>query len=287
MSDSQQRGAVLVTGATGGIGAATVRALTSRGYEVYAGVRGDASALDGAAGVRVVKLDVTEPGSVAAAAKQISQQVGSRGLRAVVNNAGVIVQGPLELVPADELRRQFDVNTLGPVFVVQEFLPLVRAGAGRIVNVSAPTGRIAVPFLAPLSGSKAALEFLSSALRLELAAWKIPVVVVEPGSTSTSIFAKAGEAEKEAQSRVDQDRLALYRAHLAGVAKASGRVTPGPIDKVAEAIVKAVETRRPKRRYVVGDARLFSVLLRLPVRLRESVVVAAFGLRGVTVDSLR
>jgi NAD(P)-dependent dehydrogenase (short-subunit alcohol dehydrogenase family) len=278
---------VLVTGATGGIGAATVRALTSRGYEVYAGVRGDASALDGAAGVRVVKLDVTDPGNVAAAAKQISQEVGSRGLRAVVNNAGVIVQGPLELVPVDELRRQFDVNTLGPVFVLQEFLPLVRAGAGRIVNVSAPTGRIAVPFLAPLSGSKAALEFLSSALRLELAAWKIPVVVVEPGSTSTSIFAKAGEAEKEAQSRVDQDRLALYRSHLAGVAKASGRVAPGPIDKVAEAIVKAVETRRPKRRYVVGDARLFSVLLRRPVRLRESVVVAAFGLRGVTVDPLR
>jgi NAD(P)-dependent dehydrogenase (short-subunit alcohol dehydrogenase family) len=287
MSDSQQRGAVLVTGATGGIGAATVRALTSRGYEVYAGVRGDASALDGAAGVRVVKLDVTEPGSVAAAAKQISQEVGSRGLRAVVNNAGVIVQGPLELVPADELRRQFDVNTLGPVFVVQEFLPLVRAGAGRIVNVSAPTGRIAVPFLAPLSGSKAALEFLSSALRLELAAWRIPVVVVEPGSTSTSIFARAGEAEKEAQGRVNQDRLALYRAHLAGVAKASSRVSPGPVDKVAEAIVKAVETRRPKRRYVVGDARMFSVLLRLPVRLRESVVVAAFGLRGVTVDPLR
>jgi NAD(P)-dependent dehydrogenase (short-subunit alcohol dehydrogenase family) len=287
MSDSQQRGAVLVTGATGGIGAATIRALTSRGYEVYAGVRGDAAALDGAAGVRVVKLDVTDPGSVAAAAKQISQEVGSRGLRAVVNNAGVIVQGPLELVPADELRRQFDVNTLGPVFVVQEFLPLVRAGAGRIVNVSAPTGRIAVPFLAPLSGSKAALEFLSSALRLELAAWKIPVVVVEPGSTSTSIFAKAGQAEKEAQSRVDQDRLALYRAHLAGVAKASDRVSPGPVDKVAEAIVKAVETRRPKRRYVVGDARLFSVLLRLPVRLRESVVVAAFGLRGVTVGPLR
>jgi NAD(P)-dependent dehydrogenase (short-subunit alcohol dehydrogenase family) len=287
MSDSQKRGAVLVTGATGGIGAATVRALASRGYEVYAGVRGDAPGLDGAAGVRVVKLDVTDPGSVAAAAKQISQEVGSRGLRAVVNNAGVIVQGPLELVPADELRRQFDVNTLGPVFVLQEFLPLVRAGAGRIVNVSAPTGRIAVPFLAPLSGSKAALEFLSSALRLELAAWKIPVVVVEPGSTSTNIFVKAGEAEKEAQSRVDQDRLALYRAHLAAVAKASGRVTPGPIDKVAEAIVKAVETRRPKRRYVVGDARLFSVLLRLPVRLRESVVVAAFGLRGVTVDPLR
>ncbi|HEY0695833.1 MAG TPA: SDR family NAD(P)-dependent oxidoreductase [Kribbella sp.] len=78
----------------------------------------------------------------------------------------------------------------------------MRAGAGRIVNVSAPTGRIAVPFLAPLSGSKAALEFLSSALRLELAAWRIPVVVVEPGSTSTSILARAGEAEKEAQSRI-------------------------------------------------------------------------------------
>jgi NAD(P)-dependent dehydrogenase (short-subunit alcohol dehydrogenase family) len=285
MSDSQQRGAVLITGANGGIGTATTRALTQRGYTVYAGVRGAAGDLEGARGVRVIRLDVTEPESAAAAAKQIGGEVG--GLRAVINNAGVIVQGPLELVPADELRRQFEVNTLGPATVIREFLPLIRAGAGRIINVSAPTGRVAVPFLGPISASKAALESLSTALRLELAGWRIPVVVIEPGATATSIFDKAGVAEKQARTEVERDRLALYSAQLAAVEKATAKLKPGPIDKVAGAITKAVEVRRPKRRYVVADARTLTMLSHLPARLRDSIVVAGFGLRGIRVDTPR
>jgi len=205
----------------------------------------------------------------------------------VINNAGVIVQGPLELVPADELRRQFEVNTLGPATVIREFLPLIRAGSGRIINVSAPTGRVAVPFLGPISASKAALESLSTALRLELASWKIPVVVIEPGATATSIFDKAGVAERQARSAVEQDRLALYSAHLAAVEKATAKLKPGPVDKVAGAITKAVEVRRPKRRYVVADARTLAILSHLPARLRDSVVVAGFGLRGIRVDTPR
>src|SRR5687767_6373243 len=93
MAETNTNGAVLVTGANGGIGAATVRALAARGLTVFAAVRGDSSAVDGIEGVRVVELDVTDPGSVARAAEQVAQQTA--GLRAVVNNAGVIVQGPL------------------------------------------------------------------------------------------------------------------------------------------------------------------------------------------------
>src|SRR5882757_7051480 len=150
--------AVLVTGSTGGIGTATVGLLRSRGFTVYAGARGRA---EFGPGVRVLPLDVADPESVAAAAKRVAGEVD--GLWAVVNNAGVIVQGPVELVPADEWRRQLEVNTLGPAAVIREFLPLLRAGAamggsiggstggsvgrtaGRIVNVSAATGRVAMP----------------------------------------------------------------------------------------------------------------------------------------------
>jgi NAD(P)-dependent dehydrogenase (short-subunit alcohol dehydrogenase family) len=276
MADSQGRGAVLVTGATGGIGATTVEALSRRGFTVYAGVR--RTSRDST--VREVLLDVADPASVAAAAEQVAAEVG--GLRAVVNNAGVIVQGPIELVPADEWRRQFEVNTFGPASVVREFLPLVRAGAGRIVNVSAPTGRVAFPLLGALSASKAGLEALSNALRLELAAWKIPVVVVEPGSTATAIFEKAGAAEQEARTRVGGDRVALYRPHLDAYAKASARFKPGPVEKVAEVIVRAVEAPRPKRRYTVGDARtLGAVLTRLPAGLRDKALSNALGLSGI------
>ncbi|MFI7059592.1 SDR family NAD(P)-dependent oxidoreductase [Kribbella sp. NPDC050124] len=276
MPDSQQRGAVLVTGSTGGIGAATVAALRRRGFTVYGGVR--QTSRDST--TREVLLDVADPESVAAAAKQLAEEVG--GLRAVVNNAGVIVQGPIELVPADEWRRQLEVNTLGPASVVREFLPLVRAGAGRIINVSAPTGRVAFPLLGALSVSKAGLEALSNALRLELAAWGIPVVVVEPGSTATAIFTKAGVAEQEARGRLDADRVALYRPHLDAYAKAADRFKPGPVEKVADVIVRAVEARRPKRRYTVGDARtLGAILTRLPAGLRDKAVTSALGLNGL------
>ena len=274
MADRQ---AVLITGSTGGIGTATVELLRRRGFTVYAGARGPA---DFGAGVHVVPLDVADPESVAAAAKRVAGEVD--GLRAVINNAGVIVQGPLELVPADEWRRQLEVNTLGPASVVREFLPLVRAGAGRIINVGAATGRIAFPLLGALSASKAGLEALSNALRLELAAWDIPVVMVEPGSTETAIFAKAGEAERAAQGRIGADQVALYRAHLAAYEKASARFKPGPVDKVAEVIVRAVEASRPKRRYTIGDARtLGAVLTKLPAGLRDRVLTGALGLNGI------
>jgi NAD(P)-dependent dehydrogenase (short-subunit alcohol dehydrogenase family) len=194
----------------------------------------------------------------------------------------VIVQGPLELVPADEWRRQFDVNTLGPASVIREFLPLVRAGQGRIVNVSAATGRVAMPLLGALSASKAGLEALSNALRLELAAWKIPVVVIEPGTTQTEIFARAGAAAEVAMQQVDRDRIALYQAHLAAYDKAMARFKPGPVGKVAEVIVRAVEARRPRRRYAIAEARtLGAVLPKLPAGLRDRVVSGAVGLNGI------
>lgn len=269
--------AVLVTGSTGGIGTATVRLLQSRGFTVYAGARGRA---EFEPGVRVVPLDVADPDSVAAAAKRVADEVD--GLWAVINNAGVIIQGPLELVPADEWRRQLEVNTLGPASVIREFLPLVRAGHGRIVNVSAATGRVAMPLLGALSASKAGLEALSNALRLELAAWKIPVVVVEPGTTETEIFARAGAAADAAMQQADRDRVELYQAHLAAYEKAMGRFKPGPVQKVAEVIVRAVETRHPRRRYAVAEARtLGAILPKLPAGLRDRALTTAVGLNNI------
>jgi NAD(P)-dependent dehydrogenase (short-subunit alcohol dehydrogenase family) len=269
--------AVLLTGSTGGIGTATVGLLRRRGFTVYAGARGRA---DFGPEVRVLPLDVTDPESVAAAAKRVAGEVD--GLWAVINNAGVIVQGPIELVPADEWRRQLEVNTLGPASVIREFLPLLRAGSGRIVNVSAPTGRVAMPLLGALSASKAGLEAMSNALRLELAVWKIPVVVIEPGTTETAIFARAGAAADAAMQHADQQRIALYQAHLAAYEKAMARFKPGPVDKVAEVIVRAVEARRPKRRYAVAEARtLGGILPKLPAALRDRILANAVGLNGL------
>jgi NAD(P)-dependent dehydrogenase (short-subunit alcohol dehydrogenase family) len=268
--------AVLVTGAGGGIGAALTRALLERGVTVYAGVRGTPPA--SLAGAVPVALDVTDAASVRAAAREVARRQGDRGLHAVVNNAGVIVQGPLELVPEAELRRQFDINVYGPVRVMQAFLPQLRRGGGRIVNISAPTARIALPFAAPISASKAALAALSDAVRIELAQWGIPVIEVEPGGTDTQIFAKAEAASTDALADADPAGVELYRPAIEAFAAANARQRLDPVGVPVAAILSAVLDRRPKRRYVAGNARVFTILARLPVGVRERLLARTLGL---------
>jgi len=271
-------GSVFVTGAAAGIGAATARRLAEAGYQVFAGVHRDSGSLAGIPGVVPVAIDVTDPDSVAEAARAIEHAVGSDGLAAVINNAGLIVHGPLELIPAEELRRQFEVKTLGPAHVIQAFLPLLRRGNGRIINISAPTARVPIPF-SPIGATKAALASLSDSVRLELGAWGIPVTVIEPGATDTTIFKKAESAAKAALGAADPAEVALYSDQLAAAAKATARQRLGPIDPVAKTIVTAVQARKPKRRYTAGSGHaLFGVLARLPAGLRERAIKSAFGL---------
>jgi NAD(P)-dependent dehydrogenase (short-subunit alcohol dehydrogenase family) len=273
------KGNVFITGAAAGIGAAATRLLADDGYTVYAGVHSDTGSLDRMAGVRPVSIDVTDPSSVAAAAEQVGRQSGSAGLRALINNAGIIVQGPVELMPSAELERQFAVNTLGPAYAVQAFLPLLRAGGGRVINISAPTARVPMPYVAALSGSKAALAAMSDALRLELADWNIPVIVIEPGATDTRIFAKAEVAAKASLGAVDPDQVALYERQLAAVETATARQRTAPVDSAAAAIAAAVRAARPKRHYTVGtDARLAGLLAGLPSGVKERLVTRLLGL---------
>ncbi|MEV1172518.1 SDR family NAD(P)-dependent oxidoreductase [Nonomuraea sp. NPDC049784] len=284
MPRDRQRRAIFLTGAAGGIGEALVKDLTQRGYLVFAGVRSNRGSLDELPHVVTVQVDVTDPGSVADAAKRVSRHpTAAGGLHAVINNAGVIVQGPLELVPPAELQRQFEVNTFGPTYVTQAFLPLLRLGGGRVVNVGASTARTPLPLMAPISASKAALAALSDAQRLELAAWNIPVVLVEPGATETPIFASAEAAAKSATDSADPHRVALYANHLAAFAKMMAKQKNGPVHRVVKTIVTAVEVRNPKRRYVTGsDAHVLVTLSRLPASLRERLIASNFGLDKVT-----
>lgn len=269
---------VFITGAATGIGAATTKLLAEAGYRVFAGVHTETGSLAGTAGVQPVAIDVTDPASVENAAKAVREAVSGDGLRAVINNAGVIVQGPLELVPAEELRRQFEVNTLGPAHVIQAFLPLLREGKGRIVNISAPTARVPIPF-SPIGASKAALESLSDSLRIELGAWGIPVAVIEPGGTATPIWQKADTAAQAALSGTDPGTVALYSDQLAAVAKAAAKQKLGAADAVAKTIVDVVAARKPKRRYMAGSGvAIFGVLAHLPTSLRERLIKTVFGL---------
>jgi NAD(P)-dependent dehydrogenase (short-subunit alcohol dehydrogenase family) len=275
-------GNVFITGASAGIGAATTRLLADQGYTVYAGVHKDDRLLAGLRGVRQVPIDVADPDSVAAAARHVAAQTGEAGLQAVINGAGLIVQGPLELVHPEDLRYQFDVNAFGPAYVTAAFLPLLRTGHGRVINVSALTARVPAPFLAPLAASKAALASMSDSLRLELAAWRIPVCVIEPGATQTGIFAKAAAAAQSRLAYTDPGLAGLYRDQLAAFGKAASRQKLGPVEPIAQTILTAVRAGKPKRRYSVGSGvRLGGMLAHMPAGVRDRLITAFFGLGDI------
>jgi len=261
---------VVVTGASSGIGEACARRLARAGWRVHAGVRRDEDAErlrnDG---LEPLVLDVTDEGSIAAAASQVGKP-----LAGLVNNAGVAVSMPLEALPLDELRRQLEINVIGQVAVTQAFLPALRTGRGRIVNVGSIAGRSALPFLGAYAASKHALEAATDALRVELRPFGIEVAIVEPGTIGTPIWAKGAQTFQRIAATLPDGALEPYAGRLAAfreAAAAAGR-RGEPAEKVAEAIEHALTASKPKTRYLVGrDARRRARIERLPDRLRDRV----------------
>jgi NAD(P)-dependent dehydrogenase (short-subunit alcohol dehydrogenase family) len=279
--------AVLVTGASTGIGAACARRLDALGWRVFAGVRreADAVALRAGASPRLVpvRLDVTDAAEIAAAAATIDGGVGEAGLAGVVNNAGVAVAGPLECVPVAALRQQLEINVVGLLAVTQACLPMLRRARGRVVLMGSIAGRSATPFLGPYSASKHALEALADALRVELAPWGIVVSLVEPGAIATPIWTKSADTADRTLGAIDRSALARYEGAMAAVRKAAeGSARRAiPADRVADVVVHALTARRPRTRYLVGlDARLQVLLRLLPDRVRDQLVARFMGLPG-------
>ena len=287
-SASPSRAAVVVTGASTGIGRATALDLVSRGFDVFAGVRreadGDSVAAESSGAVTPVILDVTDAATIDGAALRVSDAVGDGGLRGLVNNAGIAEPAPLEIMPIDALRRQLEVNVVGQVAVTQAFLPLIRRARGRVVNISSVGGRVASPALGAYAASKFAIEALSDSLRMELHQWGIHVSVIEPGSFGTEIWRRGGEAADSTIERVPEEKRRLYADLIAAVRRLARRTEQRgrPPDAVVRAIVHALTASRPRTRYVVGtDARIQMALARLlPDRAYDAVVRRMLRMTG-------
>jgi NAD(P)-dependent dehydrogenase (short-subunit alcohol dehydrogenase family) len=264
----------LITGASTGIGRSTSLRLARAGWTVLAGVRdpaaGEALAGDPGAGGRIIPLplDVTDPAQIAAAAERVSevgaQHGASGGLDALVNNAGIGVGGPLELVAAEDMRRQLEVNVVAQVLVTQAMLPALRRAGGRVIFISSIGGRVTTPFLAPYAASKHAVEAIADALRIELASSGVQVALIEPGSVATPIWDK-GRAE--AESATIPSELSTHYGH---VPKAMQRIVEEtgrrgmPAEQVAETIERALRARRMRTRYLVGrEAKAILLMKRL------------------------
>lgn len=271
-------GTVVITGASTGIGRATALRLARAGFAVLAGVRreedgADLRAQDGR--IEPVLVDVTDAGQIAS----LAARVGALPLAGLVNNAGIAVAGPLEGVPIDLVRRQYEVNVFGLLAVTQALLDPIRAGQGRIVNIGSIGGRINTPFVGPYSSSKAAVRSLSAALRRELRPWDIRVALVEPGALDTPIWRK-GEAG--AQETIDAlpDRVrTLYARPLDALVAATRKIAANAssADDAAQAIEHALTAERPKAIYTVGrEARIQGALHSvLPARTFDALVARA------------
>jgi NAD(P)-dependent dehydrogenase (short-subunit alcohol dehydrogenase family) len=276
---------VLVTGASTGIGRATALRLDGSGWRVFAGVRkkADAESLRQEASPSLVPviLDVTDPEQIAAAAEQIERESDGDGLDGLVNNAGVAVPGPLETIPLEDLRHQLEVNLVAYVAVTQAMLPQIRRAEGRIVFLASIGGRIAFPFGGPYHASKFATEAIGDVFRQELRPWGIEVAIIEPGSIDTPIWGRGQDKAEEIEAKSPQTNL-LYGAALDKFRKVIEDTAERgiPPEKVAKAISHALESSRPKTRYLVGlDAQLQARIQPLiPTRLFDRIVARQLNL---------
>jgi NAD(P)-dependent dehydrogenase (short-subunit alcohol dehydrogenase family) len=255
--------AVLVSGASKGIGRACALELDRRGFHVFAGVRSpeDGAALRTATSGRIapVPLDVTSESDVAAAGRLVTEATGTAGLWGLVNNAGTVFAGPMEFLPPAALREQLDVNVIGTMAVTQACMPALRLARGRIVNVSSVNGRIVSPFAGAYAASKFALEAVSDALRRELVrvGAGVRVIVIQPGAVQTPIWETARERAVILAEGYPPQAHVHYPRLREGLRKT--RVPPQavPADRVATVVAHALTARRPRTRYRVGwDARL-------------------------------
>jgi NAD(P)-dependent dehydrogenase (short-subunit alcohol dehydrogenase family) len=277
--------AVVVTGASTGIGRAITLHLARGGFRVFAGVRRlqDAEALRSESpGITPLILDVTDAEQVAAAVAEVDRAVGAEGLHGLVNNAGVSGGAPTEFVPLDDLRAMFDVNVFGVVATTQAFLPLLRRGEpGRIVCIGSIGGRMAVPFLAGYAMSKAAVSALCDSLRGELRPWRIEVSLVEPGAIRTPIWEKGLREADEQMERWPEQAVELYGEVIPALRRATERTAARalPPESVARVVEHALTAARPRTRYLVGnEARVQAIVRRIPDRPRDALVARTIGL---------
>ena len=280
---------ILVSGASTGIGYSIVRRLATKGVPVFAGVRKstDADRLKSELGPNVhpLILEVTQDASVSLARAEVDRVLSSSGgiLYGLVNNAGIVVGGPLEAIAPSHFLDQFNVNVVGVHRLTQAFASAIRASRGRIVNIGSDSGLMAVPFMGPYCASKFAIEAYSDSLRMELSPLGVQVCIVEPGNTQTPIWDKSlGAAESNFATNSEEVRSS-YAVEISQMIVAARKLekNAGSVDLVVNAVEHALLAARPKTRYLIGsDAKLSKFLNRfVPDRIRDRLIRSQMGLK--------
>jgi NAD(P)-dependent dehydrogenase (short-subunit alcohol dehydrogenase family) len=267
---------IAVSGASTGIGAATARELAGRGYHVLAGVRraADADAIR-ADRIEPVILDITNPEHVASLAARVADDPQQRPLRAVINNAGIEINAPIEVLPLDIWREQFAVNLFGHISVIQALLPALRRSRGRVVNISSVGAEATLPIYGAYAGSKAAFESASDALRREVSSQGIQVVIVQSGGVQTPMADKSGPLSLQLSRGMSPEHTDLYGELISATVRFQSSFLKRAItaEKAAVKIARVATTKRPRTRYALGPDATFTLPLNrlMPDRVMDRV----------------
>jgi NAD(P)-dependent dehydrogenase (short-subunit alcohol dehydrogenase family) len=276
---------VVVTGVSTGIGWGTTKVLVSKGFRVFGSVRKQADAdrlqKEFGSGFVPLMMDITDADAVHLAAEKVGSMIGDRNLVGLVNNAGIVVSGPLLYLKPSEYRRQLDVNMISPLVVIQAFALLLgtdrkRQGpAGRIVNITSSGAKVPIPLLGAYSASKSGLEGMSDVLRLELVLFGIDLVMIEPGFVNTAMYDK-GEQEDLSEFKQTEYWGAVQNFQKFIVEEGRKGLSP---ERLGEAVHVALSTANPKARYAVVKHRFKNWTLPrlLPARMLDAVVAKQLG----------
>ena len=257
---------VIVTGASSGIGAATAHELSRRGFHVLAGIRRekDADAIR-ESGIEPLILDITNPDNIRSLAARVNEDSQGRAVRALINNAGVGANAPVEVFALDEWRNLFEVNFFGHIAVIQALLPALIRNKGRVVNISSVGGKIAMATYGPYAGTKFALEAVSDALRREVEPLGVKVIVIEPSAVTTEMLGRVGATGGRIISGMTTEQRGRYMMLMHSVISQAQATIPNgvPAAEAAQVIADAITSARPRTRYTVGrDAAIVVCLVR-------------------------
>jgi NAD(P)-dependent dehydrogenase (short-subunit alcohol dehydrogenase family) len=278
---------VVVTGVSTGIGHAITKVLVERGFRVFGSVRKQADAdrlqLEFGDNYMPLIMDISDSDAVRQAAQQVRSMIGDKNLVGLVNNAGIVVGGPLLYLRPSEYRRQLDVNLIAPLVVIQAFAPLLgtdrkrRGAAGRIVNVTSSGGKVAIPLLGAYTASKFGLEGMSDALRRELMLFGIDLVIIEPGTVNTEMYDKGEKDDLSEFTETEYwEAVQKFQKFIVTEARTNGL----PPERLGEAVHRALTTAKPKARYAVIPQRFKNWTLPrlLPARMVDAALAKQLGL---------
>jgi len=276
---------VVITGASTGIGWATAKLLLDRGFRVFGSVRkpADADRLKTEFGANFIPLrfDVTDQAAVLAAAREVRAVLAGETLAGLVNNAGIAVAGPVLELPADEFRRQMEVNFIGPIIATQAFGPLLgsdpslKGPRGKIVMISSVAGKNGNPLSSAYSASKHAIEGLSESRRREMMLFGIDVIIIAPGAVKTPIWSKADEVDISAYKNSPyfpaMERVRKFMLHLGEIGL--------PPERIAARVADVLTSANPRVRYeITPDPMQHLIRALLPKRVVDRIIAKRLGL---------